>query len=469
MKESRVLLLIVLCLCLIVFGQNQDSTAKNNVQELTKEERILGLVQIYSTAKQHFAYFERLGDLDWDKAFKEYLPAVEKDQSLLEYYRTLQRFIALLQDGHTNVYLPKQIENRMDRLPLKIEYIQDQWVVTERFPVKEVLEEDIPVGSVVLKIEGLDANAYIEQNFFPYLAHGTIQGKRTAVNYRLFFQEGQEVKIAVKYPDGGVRDRTVFANRKTVRWTNELQGKYTPALRQGPDFGTKKLEDNILYIRYRECRDGIQKEFCKLILNMNVVPDAMIIDLRGNPGGNTPQQAVSHLVSSPFRLYQFKTRWSISYIDAQMSSQEDEAHKKAVLESKRTFMELPDKMNTDWFVISDGKTELPPAERSYTGRLVILIDNETGSAAEDMVVLLHGAGRATVIGEPSAGSTGQPLMIPLPGGGSARICTANVKYPDGKEFVGVGIQPDIAVNRTIEGIAKGQDEILDAAVKFFQQ
>jgi hypothetical protein len=34
-------------------------------------------------------------------------------------------------------------------------------------------------------------------------------------------------------------------------------------------------------------------------------------------------------------------------------------------------------------------------------------------------------------------------------GGSARICTKKDTYPNGKEFVGYGIKPDIEVKRTL--------------------
>jgi C-terminal processing protease CtpA/Prc len=201
---------------------------------------------------------------------------------------------------------------------------------------------------------------------------------------------------------------------------------------------------------------------------MNVSPQVMIIDLRSNPGGSTPVQAIGHLISSPISWYLFKTRWSISYIDAQMSSENNRDDKKAVLDGKRNSMKLPEKMDLEWFVVEDSNTQLQPAEKNYKGKLAILIDNETGSAAEDMVVLLHAAGRAKIIGEPSVGSTGQPFMLDLPGGGEARICTANCKYPDGREFVGVGIQPDILVHPTIKGIAEGQDEMLEAAIKYLK-
>lgn len=436
--------------------------------ELTKEDRIFGLVSIYSTAKQHFAYFEQVPELDWNQAFKDYLPMVEKEQSLLEYYRTLQRFIALLEDGHTNVYLPNVLKNQMDNLPIILHYIENQWVVTERRPTDEILAEDIPPRTVVLEIDGIDVAEYIQNKIMPYIAYGTIQGKRNKINWGRFWSKDAEVNVKLRYPDGFVITRTIKANRKSVKWKNDLYKKYLSPLTIGPDFSTKKLDDDVLYVRYRKCTEEVQEKFCKLIQKLEVEPRSMVIDLRGNGGGSTPQQTVAHLMSSPFCVYQFKTRWSVSYIDAQMSFQSDLNQKKVVLENNREFIGLPDKMSLGWFVISDGTKELPAAEKHYDGKLVILIDNETGSAAEDMTVLLHMTGRATIIGELSAGSTGQPLMIDLPGGGRARICTANVKYPDGKEFVGVGIQPDILVNRTIAGITNGKDEILNAAIQYLR-
>jgi len=436
-----------------------------SAEPLTKEQRIFGLVTIYCTAKQHFAYFEQVPELDWDQVFMDFLPLVEKKQSLLEYYRTLQRFIVLLEDGHTNVYLPNTLRNQMDNLPIILDYVENQWVVVERWPTDEILGEDIPPGTVVLEIAGINTSEYIQSRMIPYIAHGTIQGAQGRVNWGSFWRKNTEAKVKLSYPDGAVKTRTIKANRQSIGWNNELHKKYTSPLRLGPDFSTKKLDSGILYVRYRQCTKAIQEDFCKLILEMETVPQAMIIDFRGNPGGSTPEQSTAHLISSPIPYYQFKTRWSISYIDAQMSSQSGRDHKKAVLENKRKFMELPDRMHVDWFIVSDGKIELPPAEKNYDGKLVILTDNETGSAAEDMAVLLHAAGRATIIGEPSAGSTGQPLMIDLPGGGRARICTANCKYPDGKQFIGVGIQPDILVKRTIKGISEGRDEILAAAIE----
>ncbi len=67
------------------------------------------------------------------------------------------------------------------------------------------------------------------------------------------------------------------------------------------------------------------------------------------------------------------------------------------------------------------------------------------------------------MGEPTAGSTGQPLNFRLPGGGFGRVCTWRGVYPNGKEFLGIGIQPGILVVPTLEDFRAGKDTVLDAA------
>jgi len=49
-----------------------------------------------------------------------------------------------------------------------------------------------------------------------------------------------------------------------------------------------------------------------------------------------------------------------------------------------------------------------------------------------------------------------------------QICTANCCYPDGRDFVGIGVQPDIPVEPTINGIAEGHDEVLQAALDYIR-
>jgi C-terminal processing protease CtpA/Prc len=57
----------------------------------------------------------------------------------------------------------------------------------------------------------------------------------------------------------------------------------------------------------------------------------------------------------------------------------------------------------------------------------------------------------------------------LPGGGSARICIKMDTYPDGREFVGYGIQPDIRVVPTVKDYLENRDVVLEAALKYFEE
>lgn len=72
------------------------------------------------------------------------------------------------------------------------------------------------------------------------------------------------------------------------------------------------------------------------------------------------------------------------------------------------------------------------------------------------------------IGQATNGSSGMPYRFDLPGGGSARICIIKDMYPDGREFVGTGIQPDIRIIPTVKDYLEGRDVVLKATLNYFE-
>jgi carboxyl-terminal processing protease len=100
---------------------------------------------------------------------------------------------------------------------------------------------------------------------------------------------------------------------------------------------------------------------------------------------------------------------------------------------------------------------------------VLLVGPRTFSAGEDFTVAFDAMRRGKIVGEPTGGSTGQPLFFTLPGGGSARVCTKRDSYPDGREFVGRGIQPHIVVHPTVSDFRAGRDTVLEAALRELQK
>ena len=111
----------------------------------------------------------------------------------------------------------------------------------------------------------------------------------------------------------------------------------------------------------------------------------------------------------------------------------------------------------------------PRAGEGYDGQMVLLVGPGTFSAAEDFAASFDVLNAGTIIGEPTGGSTGQPLIFDLPGGGVARVCTPQTQYADGREFVGVGIQPKIRVTQTVTDFRADRDTVLDAALGFLRR
>jgi hypothetical protein len=323
------------------------------------------------------------------------------------------------------------------------------------------------VGSILLRIKHRPPQEYFDRFVFPFVSASTIQAKRQSVNWFMAFPAGAAIPLTFQYPDDSVHTRALLANRSSTRWTPQRLEQYRLPWHRQPYFAANETA-GVVHIRYGRCDDPCSLAFSKFVTTADRTRiRTMILDLRGNPGGSTPMFVARHLVSAPIKPYWFRTRWSVSYFEAQMQGQ-TLPEKQAYLQAR----DLPGNFGVEWMTPSTPKAAmsfLEPEKVSYTGPLVILINAETGSAAEDLAALLSENRPVTIIGEPSGGSTGQPLMLQLPGGGSARICTVQVKYSDGREFVGVGIQPDIHVQRTIKAIAEGRDEVLDAAERFIQE
>ena len=90
---------------------------------------------------------------------------------------------------------------------------------------------------------------------------------------------------------------------------------------------------------------------------------------------------------------------------------------------------------------------------ALTVPMVVLIDNDTASAAKVLAGALKENGRATLIGQPTYGKGCTQFLLKLPdfkGGlpaGGMRLTVAKVFSPKGVSYTGRGVVPDIFVDR----------------------
>jgi len=96
----------------------------------------------------------------------------------------------------------------------------------------------------------------------------------------------------------------------------------------------------------------------------------------------------------------------------------------------------------------------------------ILTSKRTFSAAEDFLIYLNYSKNVVRIGQTTGGSSGQPLVFDIPHGFSARICAKADEFPDGTEFINIGIKPQIEVEPSL---VESEDSELERALAAIAQ
>jgi carboxyl-terminal processing protease len=106
-----------------------------------------------------------------------------------------------------------------------------------------------------------------------------------------------------------------------------------------------------------------------------------------------------------------------------------------------------------------------PGSAGFPGKVAVLVDRPTGSAAEIFAAVLQEHGRATVIGRTSAGAVIGSDFYTLPDGGSLELGRYDYFTPRGRRLEGRGVEPDIRTNLTLADLRAGRDADLAAALR----
>jgi C-terminal peptidase prc len=160
---------------------------------------------------------------------------------------------------------------------------------------------------------------------------------------------------------------------------------------------------------------------------------ALILDLRGNPGG--------YLGS----LAQLASNFFTEKIDGAVLVKERKATKKLVLE--------------------------PQGKNLFKGKLVVLIDSDSASAAELFARIVQIEKRGTVIGDQSSGAVMLSQQMPYDFGLDTKIpyglslTIADVIMKDGQRLEKVGVTPDEKILPTALDLANKRDPVLARAAE----
>lgn len=419
---------------LVLTSSSAGAQSENN---LSAEEKLYGLSKLWMEASYSFAFFEQVPDLIWDDCYQRFIPQVLETETDWEYYLVLQRFYSLLNDGHTRVFPPAELRNTYygtATKQIKTRLIEDKVIITD------VLNDSLRLrglkkGSEILAIDNLDVHDYADKHVAPYVFASTPQDRELQI-YGHFLLSGyvsEPASIEVKGSDG--KTRTFDIHREP--WLMEEE------VFQGKPMCFEELPNNIGYLRIHNFVDKEDfKPSFESVFSRILDTDGLIIDVRENFGGSTQITCyvLQHFTNSPFKLANWKSPMNIAAHRAWGQSQQ-------------------------WHEV-EGKIVEPFDDQAvYTKPVNVIADESSFSGAEDFCVGFLTMKRGKLVGRRTAGSSGSPLMFDLPGGGLALVCTKKDVFPDGTEFIGFGIVPDIEVKASIKDIIENKDAALDIAIK----
>jgi C-terminal peptidase prc len=229
--------------------------------------------------------------------------------------------------------------------------------------------------------------------------------------------------VTVGYRDGGDQPGQAALTFRQ-RESQELSTEMLPGV--PPGFITMevdRLEGGIGYIRF----DAFSPELlAPLVDAIDAVQEApgLIIDLRGNHGGvfEVRKPLIDRLVNEPALIWTYLRRGAREAVYAD------------------------------------------PAEVTYDGPVVVLVDVLSASSAEEFAGALQTIRRAFVIGERTAGRVLVADLAELPNGALMIYPVAQSLLADGTALEGHGVIPDLPVAVHRSDLLAGLDPPLQAAV-----
>jgi C-terminal processing protease CtpA/Prc len=412
-----------------------------DIQHLTKTVRVDWSYHDYRTKEC---------GVDLQALEKEALGIVRKTPTKKGFLQALLRYSAGLKDGHSGVVYGTVPQVGFRRMPFSLVEAKEGILI---FGLHEPMARDgkLRRGDLLVALDDRPIEQVI-QDTERVIPASTDGARRRAAILRIYRytekkkvkvrirrkDDGKEVQVEVDCPFASVGVPRHFVSFHRQEW--KMLGKdiaffrpasFSPPQDSGWHGASASKRDKILAKSYAE-----YERIFREILGRK--PKALILDLRGNPGGTDllGQRLASHLMKPGFVYFRLQAKSPMPWGGWRRPS----SHKPR---------NVPEKLPR------------------FLGRLVVLIDEGVFSTADNFAACLRDVHPdVTFAGRPVGAGTGAPRAVTLPKTG-ARVwfCTQRVYSPKGKMIEGRGVQPDVKVEWTRKDYLERRDPDLQEALR----
>jgi hypothetical protein len=374
--------------------------------------RLLTLFRYWNVI-YYFSPYKYMMDKSWDVILSEYISKFISADNIPAYYKTITDMAVTINDGHAFTSLTSYPENK--------EYftLVDTNTVVKISPEQSSLEE----GDIILKIGNKNIKN-IRDSIAAGIPSSNLHYTNFMINHFLIQVVRKNSEVTVLRNNNKL---TLPINSISVIRKNNTES--SPAFR--------KISDEIGYANLGNLKNA---EVSGMFDNFKDTK-GIILDLRNYPstGDSLPlfHVIISHLSTKLMHNY-------LRFIYSDISH--------------------PGAFYWEQGFMPYSKEQI--ADNQYKGKIVVLIYENTISAAETAAVMYRTAGNAILIGRPTAGANGDVAKLLLPGNVKVSFSSLGAYYPDETEIQRKGVIPDIEVYPTMQSVLDGKDEILEHAISY---
>jgi len=439
----------------------------------------------YKTLEQtHYNLYVNTRKEVFEKQYEKIYSSITDSLTLIQISRLFQPFAALSNLAHCSMgfpwglYFEKDNQRSATLFPFNVTILNNRAFITDnyssdRFIQKgdEILSIDsIPIDAKLKEMydflsgEGIDMkNSLIDILTFPR-TYWWIYGNRNQHVLKVRRKEGEIKSIIIKsihpfdYEQKASKKKSVFSVNREFKFIDSIAylhpGVFINNQSNGNTSEHKTFETN----EFISFIDSSYREMHK------VKPKNLIIDLRGNPGGDNSfsDPMIAYFATSPF--------WYCSEFSVKTSSITKQFWrdvKDSSLQDLKT--QILTKKDGEIFKVLFQNNSPRTDSLRFEGRVYVLIDRYSYSNAVSVAAIVQDYSFGLIIGEPTAdvaSSYGATHEFKLPNSQlSVSYPKAFIVRPNGDRSL-KGVTPDVNI---VDNPFTETDEILDFCIKYINE